>query len=123
MTVLVKREWFKRGISRRLVRERGDMSWSRFGQTAGLLALAFATAIFYIWQHLWVMSTGYELENLRGRLTTLRTENSLLEVESASLEDLRIMEKRAVWELEMIRPEPGQVIYGCGTGDGDDQEE
>ena len=123
MTVLVKREWIKRKRSSQLVRERAGIDWINFGRVAGLLAVAFTAAFFYIWQHLQIIRSGYEIENLRRELTTLRTQNSLLAVEAASMADLRITEKRAIWELNMIVADPGQIIYGCRTGEENGPEE
>jgi cell division protein FtsL len=123
MTVMVKREWIKSRRSSHLIREKAGIDWINFGRAAILLAVAFAAAFFYIWQHLQIIRSGYEIENLRRELTTLRTQNSLLAVEAASMADLRITEKRARWELGMIVPDPGQVVYGCRNGEDDGQEE
>ncbi len=124
MTVLVRKEWLKTyGGAERLGREKGSVNWATVHRYGWLLAIAFITVFFFIWQNLSIIGSGYEIEKLKGKLNELQTQNSLLTVEAASLSNLLVVEQRATYELGMVRPAPGQVIYPriSKSGKGHDQ--
>jgi cell division protein FtsL len=112
MTVIVRKEWLRhygRGV--RLGRARSVINWAVVWRYGWILAIAFIPVFFYIWQNVQIITSGYEIEHLRKKLTDIQSRNSLLTVEAASLEDLSTMEGRALYELGMIRPSPGQIVY------------
>jgi hypothetical protein len=57
-----------------------------------------------------VIRTGYEIEQLRGRLQSLQAERGRLEVELASLNSLEAVEKLAMNELGMVQPGLEQIV-------------
>ena len=111
MTVLVKKEWLKTYSRTERLGGVRSINWGSVSRYGWLLAVAFITVFFFIWQHVQIIREGYEIERLKGKLSGLQTQNSLLTVEAASLEDLYVMEQRAALELGMVKPAPGQIIY------------
>ncbi len=111
MTVLVKKDWLKQYSRAERLGGVRSINWSVVHRYGWLLAVVFITVFFFIWQHVQIIREGYEIESLRRKLTSLQTQNSLLTVEAASLEDLYVMEQRASLELGMVKPAPGQIVY------------
>jgi hypothetical protein len=125
VSVVIRKEWLRTGAGR-LGRERSAVDWGVIWRYGWILAIGFATVLFYIWQNVTIISSGYEIERLKQTLTELETHNSLLTMEAASMEDLLVMESRAACELGMIRPSLGQVVYvrqaGNPTADDESQD-
>ena len=69
-----------------------------------------AGALFYVWQHIYVVRQGYELERLRGTHAKLVQENKMLRLEAGQLRSLRRVEEIARVRLGMLTPKPGQVV-------------
>jgi cell division protein FtsL len=114
MTVMVRKEWLRGGAATAdridRARARARIHWPTLARWGGLLGLLFAAAFFCIWQKFMIVRGGYEIESLKRRLSDLQSQNSMLTVEAASLEDFGGMERRAVEELGMVRPAPGQIV-------------
>jgi hypothetical protein len=119
MTVIIKKEWLREypGAGR-LPGVGSSVNWHLVSRFAGLLAVAFITIFFFIVQNVKIISSGYEIEKLKKHLGELQSQNSLLTLEAASLGDLYVIEQRAVYELGMTRPVPGQVVYVGGSEKG-----
>lgn len=109
---MVKKEWIKNyGRSERLGRTKSEFNFNAIYRYGRLLAIAFIPVFFFIWQNIKIVSSGYEIERMKRSLTSLQAQNSLLTMEAASLEDMYVMNKRATYELGMVQPHPGQIIY------------
>lgn len=111
MTVVVKKEWLRHCANSERIRGRRSIDWSIIYHYGWLLLIAFIPVFFFIWQNVKMISSGYEIEKYKQKLSDLQAQNSLLMVEAASLEDLYVMEKRAAYELGMIKPVEGQIVY------------
>jgi cell division protein FtsL len=112
VNVLTHRPWPKiSGSNDRLGRRSSVINWWAVNRFCLLAAILFVTVFFMIWQNVQIIRGGYEIGRLKGRLAELQKENNLLVVEASTLEDLATMEQRAVAELGMMKPAPGQVIY------------
>ena len=81
-----------------------------FLTTAALGALILVGALLYVWQHVYVVRLGYEIERLREQQATLTQENKGLKLEMGQLRSLRRVEEIARKRLGMIAPKPGQVV-------------
>ena len=84
--------------------------WINAVSIVGLCLLFLAGALFYVWQHIYVVRQGYELERLRGTYAQLVQENKMLRLEAGQLRSLRRVEEIARVRLGMLTPKPGQVV-------------
>jgi cell division protein FtsL len=84
--------------------------WLDSVSIVGLCLLFLAGALFYVWQHVYVVRQGYELERLRGTQAKLVQENKMLRLEAGQLRSLRRVEEIARVRLGMVTPKPGQVV-------------
>jgi cell division protein FtsL len=84
--------------------------WLNFISIVGLCLLFLAGALFYVWQHVYVVRQGYELERLRETHAKLVQANKALRLEAGQLRSLRRVEEIARTRLGMVTPKPGQVI-------------
>lgn len=85
---------------------------SRFDTIPSLVVglLLLLGVLFYVWQHIQVVRTGYEIERLREERAALLQRNREMTLEIGRLTSLRRVEELARKRLGMVRPEPGQVI-------------
>ncbi len=110
MSHALPREWFGGSIRNdSLRREKARLRAGAIIGYVAVVSLAVAALLFYILQGVQVIQAGYEIDQLRSSLQELRTERDRLEVELASLQNLSAVERLAVRDLGMIRPEEGQV--------------
>lgn len=110
MSHALPREWFGASIRNdSLRREKARLRVGTIIAYLAVVSLPVAALLFYILQGVQVIQTGYEIDQLRNSLQELRTERDRLEVELASLRNLAVVEKLAVRDLGMVRPQEGQV--------------
>lgn len=85
---------------------------SRFEAVPSLVVglLLLLGVLFYVWQHIQVVRTGYEIERLRQERAALVQRNREMTLEIGQLTSLRRVEEVARKRLGMVRPGPGQVI-------------
>jgi cell division protein FtsL len=76
----------------------------------GLCLVILTGALYHVWQHIYVVRQGYELERLRETRATLMHTNKSLRLEAGQLRSLRRVEEIARTRLGMTTPKPGQVI-------------
>ena len=81
-----------------------------FLSTVALGVLILAAALLYVWQHIFVVRLGYEIERLREQQAALVQEHKGLRLELGQLRSLRRVEEFARKRLGMVTPRPGQVI-------------
>ena len=84
--------------------------WLNFISILGLWLVVLCGALFYVWQHIYVVRQGYELERLRETHARLVQENKGLRLEAGQLRSLRRVEEIARTRLGMVTPKPGQVV-------------
>jgi cell division protein FtsL len=76
-----------------------------------LLLLFFVGAsLFYVWSRIQVIRLGYEISNALKEERALVEANKRLRLEIATLKSYSRIEKVAVEELKMVKPQPDQVI-------------
>lgn len=83
---------------------------SRGFQAMIIVGLILFIAITYVWQRVMIVELGYEIERLRQERTDLTRKNAELLTEVSSLASLPRIEKIALSNLNMKRPEKGSVI-------------
>ncbi|MEK6682165.1 MAG: cell division protein FtsL [Nitrospirota bacterium] len=83
---------------------------SRGFQAMIIVGLLLFVAITYVWQRVMIVELGYEIERLRQERTELTRKNAELLTEVSSLTSLTRIEKIALSNLNMKRPEKGAVI-------------
>ena len=116
MSHALPREWFgssirNDGVKREKARFAGRAVFSYFAVTAFMVA----SLLFYVWQGIQVIRAGYEIDRLQGEYQGLISKREKLEVELASLKNLRLVQRRAVQDLGMVFPEGGQVLVVTGA--------
>jgi len=84
--------------------------WLNFISIVGLCLVFLSGALFYVWQHVYVVRQGYELEALRETHARLVQENKGLLLEAGQLRSLRRVEEIARARLGLVTPKPGQVV-------------
>lgn len=100
---------------RAIPRPAARRSWVRwesleFLTTLALGVLVLGGALLYVWQHVYVVKLGYEIERLRERQGALTQENKTLRLEMGQLRSLKRVEEIARKRLGMVSPKPGQVV-------------
>ncbi|MBI5182223.1 MAG: cell division protein FtsL [Nitrospirae bacterium] len=105
---LFKSQRVKGSESRRLRASENDES--RGFQAMIIVGLILFIAITYVWQRVMIVELGYEIERLRQQRTELSRKNAELLTEVSSLSSLPRIEKIALSNLNMKRPEKGSVI-------------
>ena len=94
-----------------LVRER-DRRRHRELATVLILSLSVCVCLIaYVWLHVELLRVGYTVHVLEQRLDDTLREKSLLQLETAHLSSPARIERRAIDELGMRKPELSQVIF------------
>jgi len=77
--------------------------------TIGLAAATLAVALGIVWQHVYAVRLGYEIERLREQQSALVQGNKELKLELGKLRSMRRVEEVARARLGMVSPQAGQV--------------
>ncbi|BDG10312.1 cell division protein FtsL [Anaeromyxobacter paludicola] len=88
----------------------------RVVRCAAWVALFSAVALFRIWSHTQVITSGYELARLEGEHQRLEDEHGRLQMEVARLRAPGRLERFARAQLGMAPPAPGTVMAGTEVG-------
>ena len=75
-----------------------------------LVILTILLVFIYLWGRIEIVNKGYEIEGYIAKRNDLEKINKKLKSEIASFTSLVRVEKRAVNELGLSKPEPGQII-------------
>ncbi len=99
-------------VASRPVARRHRVRWASltFIPTVALGVVVLVAALLYVWQHIYVVRLGYEIERLRERHGALVQENKVLRLEMGQLRSLKRVEEIARNRLGMAKPKPGQVL-------------
>jgi cell division protein FtsL len=77
--------------------------------TVGLAVGTLAVALGIVWQHVYAVRLGYEIERLREQQSALVQGNKELKLELGKLRSMRRVEEIARTRLGMVSPQAGQV--------------
>ncbi|MDA8236003.1 MAG: cell division protein FtsL [Clostridia bacterium] len=75
-----------------------------------VVLVAFLLGIFFTARYAQVAMQGYQINALKERLTALQADNQRLEIEANKLKSLNRIEKIAMADLGMVKPEGVQFI-------------
>jgi cell division protein FtsL len=75
-----------------------------------LMLFFIGGSLFYVWSRIKVIQFGYEISNAMKKERALTEANKKLRLEIATLKSYARIEKLAVEELRMAKPNPEQVI-------------
>lgn len=79
---------------------------------AGLCITFIAcSAAALVWPHLEMVKIGYRLAHLERQRAKLLQDRRVLRIEVAALRQLDRVESIARKKMEMVFPEPGQIVY------------
>jgi cell division protein FtsL len=99
----------------RLVRVMDPHSkWDLLKMLAGGL-FVFVIAFGYIVPYLWMLRTGYRIEELKKEHETLVDQSRVLQVEESGLRNPRRIDEIARTRLGMSKPAPHQVMWADGA--------
>lgn len=100
------RRWRNQSVVRELDRTRTRWIWTV------LLGVALASAplVVYLVQMMRYVETRYAIEDLRSRQERLLDQERRLTIERAELESLPEVERKAVRDLGLVRPGPGNAV-------------
>lgn len=111
MVRALPREWYGSEITNGGVR-REKHRLSRRALIVWVLATSvlLGSLLLYVRQGIQVIRMGYEIDRVQSRYREVKVEWERLEVELASLQDLRTVQREAVERLGMVMPAAGQVV-------------
>jgi cell division protein FtsL len=111
MSRVLPREWYGASIRNYTVRrERARFRGRSALGYLGVAAILLLALLLYFWPGIQVISIGYEIDQLQKDYRSLMAEKQLLEVELASLQNLRLVDRVAEEKLGLAFPDPGQVV-------------
>lgn len=84
--------------------------WDIFILLILLILMAIGGALFYVWSRIQVIQLGYKISNALKDERELKETNKKLRLEIATLKSYSRIEKYAVEELRMAKPNPEQVV-------------
>ncbi|HTN43723.1 MAG TPA: cell division protein FtsL [Nitrospiria bacterium] len=76
----------------------------------GIGTVFFVAILLDIWQHVHIVTMGYEVEQAQQKRKELQQIHQQLLVEAETLSALDRIERIAVTKLGMIKPQEGQVV-------------
>jgi cell division protein FtsL len=91
-------------LNERLVKERDAARVRELRRVLALCAALLVPVLFYVWQQVEYIRTGYRIEALREEKAKLVEWGRKLRLERATLLDLRRIEKVAVERLRLVPP-------------------
>lgn len=94
-----------------LVRQRDRRRLRELGRVLLIVVPLGAALVLFIGLRLEVLDTAYEIRHLERTLHELDRQERELRLEAAYLESPRLLEERAVEELGMQPPQPGQTLF------------
>lgn len=74
------------------------------------IIIIFSALLFYVWQRIQSDKIGYKIIRLQKNIADLKNKNKHLRVEINSLKSLDRIEKIAIEELKMVKPDKESVI-------------
>ena len=76
----------------------------------GFIVLFLVLSLFFVWSRLQVLNLEYDISRLEGELRRGRQEASSLRLEAASLRHPGRIEQVARGDLQLMLPDPSQMI-------------
>ena len=104
-------------LNQRLVKERDDARARDLKRVVWVCAALLVPILFYVWQQVEYIRTGYQIEQLRGERNRLVEWNRQMKLERATLVNLKRIEALSRSRLGLIPPDPENTVKFRLTGD------
>jgi cell division protein FtsL len=105
-------------LNQRLVKERDRARARDLKRVVLVCAALLIPILFYVWQQVEFIRTGYQIEQLRGEKSRLTEWNRQMKLERATLLNLKRVEALSRTRLGLIPPDPENTVKFRLTGDG-----
>jgi cell division protein FtsL len=104
-------------LNQRLVKERDEARARELRRLAWICAALLIPILFYVWQQIEFIRTGYQIEQLRAEKIRLTEWNRQMKLERATLSNLKRIEQLGRSRLGLVPPDPENTIKIRLTGD------
>jgi|GEM_PF-2024397 len=104
-------------LNQRLVKERDQARARDLRRVVWICAGLLVPILFYVWQQVEYIRTGYQIEQLRAEKSRLVEWNRQMKLERATLHNLNRIESLSRSRLGLIPPDPENTVKFRLTGD------
>jgi len=104
-------------LNQHLVKERDEARARELRRLAWICAALLIPILFYVWQQIEFIRTGYQIEQLRAEKIRLTEWNRQMKLERATLSNLKRIETLGRSRLGLVPPDPENTIKIRLTGD------
>jgi len=104
-------------LNHRLVKERDQARARELRRVAWICAGLLAPVLFYVWQQIEYIRTGYQIEQLRSEKNRLIEWNRQMKLERATLLNLQRIEELGRSHLGLVPPDPENTVKIRLTGE------
>ena len=104
-------------LNQRLVKERDQARARDLRRVVWICAGLLVPILFYVWQQVEYIRTGYQIEQLRAEKSRLVEWNRQMKLERATLVNLKRIETLSRTRLGLIPPDPENTVKLRLTGD------
>lgn len=104
-------------LNQRLVKERDQARARDLRRVVWICAGLLVPILFYVWQQVEYIRTGYQIEQLRAEKSRLVEWNRQMKLERATLHNLKRIESLSRSRLGLVAPDPENTVKFRLTGD------
>ena len=104
-------------LNQHLVKERDEARARELRRLAWICAGLLIPILFYVWQQIEFIRTGYQIEQLRAEKIRLTEWNRQMKLERATLSNLKRIEQLGRTRLGLVPPDPENTVKIRLTGD------
>jgi hypothetical protein len=104
-------------LNQRLVKERDRARARDLKRVVWVCAGLLVPILFYVWQQVEYIRTGYQIEQLRAEKSRLVEWNRQMKLECATLHNLKRIESLGRNRLGLVPPDPENTVKFRLTGD------
>ena len=104
-------------LNQHLVKERDEARARELRRLAWICAGLLIPILFYVWQQVEFIRTGYQIEQLRAEKIRLAEWNRQMKLERATLSNLKRIEQLGRARLGLVPPDPENTVKIRLTGD------
>ncbi len=104
-------------LNQHLVKERDEARARELRRLAWICAGMLIPILFYVWQQIEFIRTGYQIEQLRAEKIHLTEWNRQMKLERATLSNLKRIEQLGRSRLGLVPPDPENTVKIRLTGD------
>ena len=105
-------------LNQRLVKDRDEARARELRRVVWICGGLLMPVLFYVWQQVEYIRTGYQIEQLRSEKNRLMEWNRQMKLERATLLNLRRIEALGRTQLGLVPPDPHNTVKIRLTGEG-----